>query len=385
VAGVIALVVAAGRGSRVGGDRPKQYVPLAGTPLLRHTLARLAAHPAIDAVQPVIHPDDRATFDAVADGLNVRMPVEGGASRQDSVHRGLEALAGHNPEAVLIHDGARPFPGGELIDRVLAALTDHAGVVPALPVSDTLKRADGRRIAETVPRGDLWHAQTPQGFRYPAILAAHRGADGSPASDDAALAERAGCALAVVDGSTENVKVTTRDDIARVERWLAGGAETRTGTGFDVHAFGDAAGPVRLCGVDIPSERGLAGHSDADVGLHVLVDALLGAIGAGDIGEHFPPSDDRWKGADSAAFVAQALGLLEERGAAIVNVDITLLCEQPKVGPHRAAMRARVAELVNLARERVSVKATTTERLGFLGRGEGIAAQAVVSVRLPGS
>lgn len=381
--GVIALVVAAGRGTRAGGDRPKQYVPLAGRALMRHTLSHLLAHPAIDAVQPVIHADDRETFAHVAAGMDVRPPVDGGASRQESVHRGLEALRDSPPEAVLIHDGARPFPDRGLIDRVLAALDTHTGAVPALPVSDTLKRAGAGRILETVPRGDLWRAQTPQGFRYDAILAAHRAAGGEPASDDAALAERAGHDLAIVQGSTENIKVTTRDDIHRVERWLAGGAETRTGTGFDVHAFGDADGPVRLCGVDVPSERGLAGHSDADVGLHVLVDALLGAVGAGDIGEHFPPSDDRWQGADSAAFVAHALALVRKRGGAITNVDITLLCERPKVGPYRAAMRARVAELLDLAGERVSVKATTTEKLGFVGRREGIAAQAVATVRVP--
>ncbi|SDF71614.1 2-C-methyl-D-erythritol 2,4-cyclodiphosphate synthase [Limimonas halophila] len=383
MAGVIAIVVAAGRGTRAGGDRPKQYVPVAGQPLLRHTLAHLAAHPRIDAILPVIHPKDRETFAAVAEGIDVLTPVDGGASRQDSVHRGLEALADRDPDAVLIHDGARPFPDTALIDRVLAALDTQAGAIPALPVSDTLKRAEDRRIVETVPRGDLWRAQTPQGFRYPEILDAHRAATDPSASDDAALAERAGYELTVVDGSTENIKVTTRDDIHRVERWLAGGTETRTGSGFDVHAFGDGAGPVRLCGVDVPSERGLAGHSDADVGLHVLVDALLGAIGAGDIGEHFPPSDDRWKGADSAAFVAHALELVRERGGAIVNVDITLICERPKVGPHRAPMRERVAGLLGLASERVSVKATTTEKLGFVGRREGIAAQAVATVRVP--
>jgi 2-C-methyl-D-erythritol 4-phosphate cytidylyltransferase/2-C-methyl-D-erythritol 2,4-cyclodiphosphate synthase len=312
-------------------------------------------------------------------------PVPGGASRQESVLAGLESLAADPPERVLIHDGARPFVDAATIDRVLAALDTHAGAIPAIPVADTLKRAQAdRTIQETVPRGGLWRAQTPQGFRFEEILAAHRHAAGSAeASDDAAVMERAGHPVGLVDGNPENVKVTTQDDLTRAERWLAGAAETRVGQGFDVHRFADTPGPVVLCGVPVDHDHGLAGHSDADVGLHVVVDALLGALGEGDIGHHFPPSDPQWKGADSAQFVARALEIAQARGARVVHVDVTLICERPKVGPHRAEMAARIAELLQLAQTRVSVKATTTEGLGFTGRREGIAAQAAVTVQLP--
>jgi 2-C-methyl-D-erythritol 4-phosphate cytidylyltransferase/2-C-methyl-D-erythritol 2,4-cyclodiphosphate synthase len=381
----IALVVAAGRGSRLGGDRPKQYLPLAGAPILRHTLRALAAHPDISGVRAVIHPDDAHAYYAAASGLQAMAPVLGGASRQESVLLGLESLAADPPERVLIHDGARPFVDAATIDRVLAALETHAGAIPAIPVADTLKRAGAARtIQETVPRAGLWRAQTPQGFRFQEILAAHRQAAGRvEASDDAAVMERAGQAVGLVEGNPENVKVTTQDDLTRAERWLAGAAETRVGQGYDVHRFADTPGPVMLCGVPVDHDHGLAGHSDADVGLHVVVDALLGALGEGDIGHHFPPSDPRWKGADSAQFVTRALEIAASRGARLVHVDVTLICERPKVGPHRTEMAARLAELLQLPASRVSVKATTTEGLGFTGRREGIAAQAAVTVQLP--
>ena len=381
----IALVVAAGRGSRLGGDRPKQYLPLAGAPILRHTLRALAAHPDISGVRAVIHPDDADAYHAAASGLQAMAPVLGGASRQESVLLGLESLAADPPERVLIHDGARPFVDAATIDRVLAALETHAGAIPAIPVADTLKRAGAdRTIQETVPRAGLWRAQTPQGFRFQEILAAHRQAAGRvEASDDAAVMERAGQAVGLVEGNPENVKVTTQDDLTRAERWLAGAAETRVGQGYDVHRFADTPGPVMLCGVPVDHDHGLAGHSDADVGLHVVVDALLGALGEGDIGHHFPPSDPQWKGADSAQFVTRALEIAASRGARLVHVDVTLICERPKVGPHRTEMAARLAELLQLPASRVSVKATTTEGLGFTGRREGIAAQAAVTVQLP--
>ena len=381
----IALVVAAGRGSRLGGDRPKQYLPLAHEPILRRTLRALKAHPGISGVRAVIHPDDADAYRAAASGLQAMAPVHGGASRQESVLAGLESLAADPPERVLIHDGARPFVDAATIDRVLAALETQPGAIPAMPVADTLKRAAAdRTIEETVPRGGLWRAQTPQGFRFEEILAAHRHAAGSAeASDDAAVMERAGHPVGLVDGNPENVKVTTQDDLTRAERWLAGAAETRVGQGFDVHRFADTPGPVVLCGVPVDHDHGLAGHSDADVGLHVVVDALLGALGDGDIGHHFPPSDPQWKGADSAQFVSRALEIAQARGARVVHVDVTLICERPKVGPHRAEMAARIAELLQLAQARVSVKATTTEGLGFTGRREGIAAQAAVTVQLP--
>ncbi|MBK1697852.1 bifunctional 2-C-methyl-D-erythritol 4-phosphate cytidylyltransferase/2-C-methyl-D-erythritol 2,4-cyclodiphosphate synthase [Rhodovibrio salinarum] len=381
----IALVVAAGRGSRLGADRPKQYLNLAGAPILRHTLRALAAHPGIDGVRAVIHPDDGEAYANAASGLNLMAPVHGGASRQQSVLNGLESLVDAGPTRVLIHDGARPFVEAATIDRVLQALETHAGAIPAIAVSDTLKRtaADGT-IAETVPRAGLWRAQTPQGFRYADILTAHRAAQGeADASDDAAVLERTGQTVALVQGSPENVKVTTQDDLTRAERWLAGAMETRVGQGFDVHRFADTPGPVMLCGLPIDHDVGLAGHSDADVGLHVVVDALLGALGEGDIGHHFPPSDPTWKGADSAQFVTHALEIARTRGARLVHVDVTLICERPKVGPHRDAMAARIADLLELPTARVSVKATTTEGLGFTGRREGIAAQAAVTVQLP--
>jgi 2-C-methyl-D-erythritol 4-phosphate cytidylyltransferase/2-C-methyl-D-erythritol 2,4-cyclodiphosphate synthase len=381
----IALVVAAGRGSRLGGDRPKQYLPMAGQPILRHTLRALAAHPGIDGVRAVIHPDDAEAYAQAAAGLDVMAPVDGGASRQESVRYGLESLAADPPARVLIHDGARPFVDAATIDRVLSALDTDPGAIPAVPVADTLKRAtaDGA-IAETVPRAGLWRAQTPQGFRFAEVLAAHRAAAGSAdASDDAAVMELAGHRIVLVDGNPENVKLTTQDDLTRAERWLAGAAETRVGQGFDVHRFADTPGPVMLCGLPIDHEVGLAGHSDADVGLHVVVDALLGALGEGDIGHHFPPTDPQWKGADSAQFVTRALEIAQARGARLIHVDVTLICERPKVGPHRVRMAARIAELLQLPSSRVSVKATTTEGLGFTGRREGIAAQAAVTVQLP--
>ena len=348
--GSVALVVAAGRGRRFGGEGPKQYAPLAGRPLLRHSLAAFAAHPGIDGVRAVIYPDDRAHYDAAADGLGLLPPVPGGGSRQESVRLGLESLEETAPGRVLIHDGARPFVEPALIDRVLDALERAPGAIAALRVTDTLKRGEAERISGTVQREGLWRAQTPQGFRFEDILAAHRAARDTPGlTDDAAVAERAGLEVLLVAGSPANVKVTTPEDLARAERWLAGaGEETRTGFGFDVHRFGPGD-RVRLCGIDVPHDAGLLGHSDADVGLHAVVDALLGALAAGDIGEHFPPDDPRWKGADSAVFVQHARTLLDARGGRIVNLDVTLVCERPKIGPHRAAMRARLAELLGVA------------------------------------
>jgi 2-C-methyl-D-erythritol 4-phosphate cytidylyltransferase/2-C-methyl-D-erythritol 2,4-cyclodiphosphate synthase len=384
--GTVALVVAAGRGARFGGTTPKQYLNLAGQPLLRHSLAALTGHPAVDGVRAVIDPDDRAHYDAAAAGLDLLPPVSGGASRQDSVRLGLESLAEMQPDQVLIHDGARPFVAPDLIDRILAALGDAPGAIAALPLTDTVKRERDGAIAGTVERDGLWRAQTPQGFSYADILAAHRAAaDATDLTDDAAVAERAGLAVRLVEGDAANLKVTTPKDLERAARWLAGGGEEiRTGMGFDVHRF-EPGDRVRLCGVDVPHDRALAGHSDADVGLHALVDAILGALAAGDIGSHFPPSDPQWRGADSALFAAHARDLVAARGGRIVNVDVTIICESPKIGPHRQAMMARLAELLGIDAERVSVKATTTERLGFTGRGEGIAAQASATIALPRS
>jgi 2-C-methyl-D-erythritol 4-phosphate cytidylyltransferase/2-C-methyl-D-erythritol 2,4-cyclodiphosphate synthase len=379
--GCVTLMVAAGRGSRMGGALPKQWLSLAGRPVLRHSLETFAAHPAVDAIRVVIHPDDRAHYDAAADGFGLGAPIAGGATRQESVRLGLEAIAGGKPDLVLIHDGARPFVDSEVIERVVSALRHHPGAIPAQPVHDTLKRGEGGLITHTVERAGLWRAQTPQGFRFPEILAAHRAAAGEELTDDAAVAERAGLAVALVAGAERNVKITTVEDLRRAEEWLADKGETRVGTGFDVHHF-VAGDHVMICGIRVSHDRALEGHSDADVGLHALTDAILGAVAQGDIGRHFPPSDPQWRGADSARFLAHAGALAAKAGATIVHVDVTIICERPKVSPHAEAMVARVAAVLGIEPGRVSVKGTTTDGLGFTGRGEGIAAQAVATVRM---
>ena len=376
----IALVVAAGRGRRFGGDLPKQYRTLGGVPILRRTLMGFVNHRDVNQVRTVIHPDDRSLFEEASAGLDVLEAVDGGLERQDSVRLGLESLASFSPAKVLIHDAARPFAGAALISDVIKALGDHDSAVPAVPVSDTLKRSDGGLVTGTVSRDGLWRAQTPQGFRYGEILAAHQDLAGHQLTDDAAVAEEAGLSVALVEGSEENIKITTEDDLKRAVSFLSAG-EIRTGFGYDVHRFGPGDA-VTLCGVAIPHSSGLEGHSDADVALHAVTDALLGAIGAGDIGSHFPPSDDKWRGAASDIFLRHAQDLLATRSGSICNVDLTIVCEQPKIGPHRPAMVETTAAILGLAPDRVSVKATTTERLGFTGREEGIAAQAVVTVRL---
>ena len=378
-----ALIVAAGRGTRFGGALPKQSLPLAGGSILHHAVAAFAAHPRVSGVQVVIRPEDRDEFDRAMHGLAVLPPVPGGPERQDSVRLGLEALAAHSPDRVLIHDGARPFAGAALIDRVIDGLDRASAAIPALPLGDTIKRVEDGVIRETIDRSQLWRAQTPQGFHFAPILAAHRAAAGHVLTDDAAVAEAAGVPPLIVAGSKENLKVTTAEDLAAAERLLAARqGDVRVGQGFDVHPFGPGD-HVMICGIAIPHEVAPVGHSDADVGLHALTDAVLGAIGAGDIGMHFPPSDPRWRGASSDRFLAYAAALVRERGGTIAAVDVTVICERPKIGPHRAAMVERVATILDIAADRVSVKATTTERLGFLGRGEGIAAQAVATVRLP--
>ena len=378
-----ALIVAAGRGTRFGGSLPKQYLALGGATLLRHAVAAFAAHPGVAGVLVAIRPEDQALFDRTLAGLAVLPPVPGGAERQDSVRLGLEALATHKPDRVLIHDGARPFPGAALIDRVIDGLDQAPAAIPGLPLGDTIKRVEHGHIAETVDRSQLWRVQTPQGFHFDAILAAHRQMAGRAFTDDAAVAEAAGIAPLIVAGSEENLKVTTAEDLAAAERLLAARqGDVRVGQGFDVHPFGPGD-HVMVCGVVIPHEVAPVGHSDADVGLHALTDAVLGAIGAGDIGMHFPPSDPRWRGASSDRFLAYAATLVRERGGTIAAVDVTIICERPKIAPHRDRMIERVAEILEISPGRVSVKATTTERLGFTGRGEGIAAQAVATVRLP--
>jgi 2-C-methyl-D-erythritol 4-phosphate cytidylyltransferase / 2-C-methyl-D-erythritol 2,4-cyclodiphosphate synthase len=378
-----ALVLAAGRGARFGGVLPKQYSPLAGTTVLRHAVAAFAHHERIAGIQMVIRPEDRNIYEDALAGLDLPPPVAGGAERQDSVRLGLEALAPLNPERVLIHDGARPFPDAAMIDRVIDALDAAPAAIPGLPLGDTIKRVADGVIAATVNRSGLWRVQTPQGFHFDAILAAHRAAAGKALTDDAAVAEAAGIAPLIVAGSEANLKITTTDDLAAAERLIAARQpDVRVGQGFDVHPFGPGEG-LMVCGVWIPHTAGVVGHSDADVGLHALTDAVLGAIGAGDIGMHFPPSDPQWKGASSDRFLAHAIGLVRARGGSVAALDVTIICERPRIGTHRAAMVERVAAIAGIAADRVSIKATTTENLGFTGRGEGIAAQAVATVRLP--
>ena len=382
--GTIALVVAAGRGTRLGGLGPKQYQTIAGQPMLRLTVAAFHDHPMIDRVRVVIHADDRAAHDAALDGLAVMAAVVGGTSRQDSVRLGLESLVEIAPETVLIHDAARPFVEASTISAVMDALDQHPGAVPAIPLADSLKRVADGLVQDTLPRDGLWRTQTPQGFRFAEILAAHRARAGSDFTDDAQVAEAEGLSVAVVPAPESNFKVTTEEDMARARALMAAaGGDVRVGNGFDVHRFTEGDG-VMLCGIAVPHEKGLLGHSDADVGLHAITDAILGAIGAGDIGQHFPPSDPEWRGASSDRFLAHAAALTRMRGGEIGHVDVTLIAERPKVGPHREAMRARVAEILEIDPSRVSIKATTTEKLGFLGRREGIAAQATATVRLPG-
>jgi len=385
---VAAVVVGAGRGQRAGGDRPKQYRTIAGEPMIRPTLAAFLRHGEIDAVQPVIHPDDAAAFRDATSGLDgVRAPVFGGATRQASVRAGLEALAPSAPAIVLVHDAARPFPSAALISRAIIAGRDHGAAVPGVPVADTVKEIDDRaRVTGTLDRSRLRLVQTPQSFSFDLILAAHRRAAAAGRddfSDDAALAEWAGHRVSVFAGEPGNVKLTTNDDFLRAEV-LSGAAlgDVRTGNGFDVHAFGDGD-HVMLGGVRVPHSRGLTGHSDADVVLHALVDAILGALAEGDIGAHFPPSDPQWRAAASDRFLAFACERVRARGGMIAHLDVTVVCEAPRIGPHRDAMRARIAAIAGIAVDRVAVKATTSEKLGFTGRGEGIVAMAAATVRLP--
>ncbi len=390
--GIGVVIVAAGRGARAGqADGPKQYQRIGGRAVIAHTLDIFLSHPMIGPVVVAIHADDAELFQRAAEAHGDRLvAVIGGPSRQASVRLGLLALRDHAPEKVLVHDAVRPFVDAALIDRTIEAIGERQGALPALPVADTLKRESATgMIDETVSRAGLHAAQTPQGFPFWPLLAAHEKAHHlgkMEFTDDAAIAEWAQIPVRIVPGSPDNVKLTWARDIALADQRLSSAQQRfpdiRTGNGYDVHAF-EPGDHVMLCGVAIPYERKLSGHSDADVGLHALTDALLATCGAGDIGTHFPPSDLQWKGAASKIFVKHAAKLVRERGGRIANADITLICERPKIKPHRAAMRERLAQILSLPLDRVSVKATTTEGLGFTGRGEGIAAQSVVTVRLP--
>jgi 2-C-methyl-D-erythritol 4-phosphate cytidylyltransferase / 2-C-methyl-D-erythritol 2,4-cyclodiphosphate synthase len=387
---VAAVIVAAGRGERAGADVPKQYRPIGGEPMIRATLRAFLAHPRIDFVQPVINPNDRDTYQHAIAGLeDLLPPVAGGVTRQASVRAGLEALASRRPGLVLIHDAARPFVSGALIDRAIGAGRTCGAAVPGIALADTVKSIDDRAtVTETLDRSALRIVQTPQAFSFNLILEAHRravAAQRESFTDDAALAEWAGQRVSVFEGEADNLKVTTGDDFARAEMTrLAALSDVRTGNGFDVHAFAEGD-HVMLAGIRIPHSRGVTGHSDADVALHALVDAILGALAEGDIGAHFPPSDLQWKGAASDRFLAFACERVRKRGGAIAHLDVTVVCETPRISPHRDAMRAHIADIANVAIDRVAVKATTSEKLGFAGRGEGIFAMATATIRLPWS
>ncbi|HVU39846.1 MAG TPA: bifunctional 2-C-methyl-D-erythritol 4-phosphate cytidylyltransferase/2-C-methyl-D-erythritol 2,4-cyclodiphosphate synthase [Xanthobacteraceae bacterium] len=387
---VAAVIVAAGRGQRVGGDIPKQYRTIAGRPVIRPTLEAFAGHAQIDVIQPVIHPADKDLFRGASSGLDkLRDPVAGGATRQISVRAGVQALAAHAPDLVLIHDAARPFLSADLIGRAISAGRQFGAAVPGVAIADTVKKIDDAAIvSETLDRSHLRTVQTPQAFGYPLIAEAHRRAEAEGRddfTDDAALAEWAGHRVHVFAGEAGNVKLTTNEDFTRAELLHAASlADVRIGNGFDVHIFADGD-HVMLGGVRIPHTRGVSGHSDADVALHALVDAILGALAEGDIGQHFPPSDPQWRGASSDRFLAFACERVRARGGLIGNLDVTIVCEAPRVSPHRDAMRARIAEIAGIPAARVAVKATTSEKLGFTGRGEGIVAMATATVRLPWS
>lgn len=381
---IAVVLVAGGRGSRAGEGLPKQYRSVAGKPLIQHTLAALVKGLPEALVQPVIHPDDTALFDNSAASFDTLSPVAGGKTRQDSVFAGLQALQEHNPDYVLVHDAARPFVSRALIDGVLEKLRDeNTAVIPAFPIVDTLNRVEKGLVSDRVDRSSLYSVQTPQGFDYGALIAAHTAQRGMNMTDDGAVMEAAGHKLVISPGDDANFKVTLASDFKKAEKGIMNAlSDIRVGSGYDVHRF-EPGSQITLCGHTFDSDRSLRGHSDADVGLHALTDAILAAIAEGDIGTHFPPSDMKWKGVESHVFLKHAASLVAARSGIIASVTVCLICEKPKIGPHKDAMRCAIADILEIDVERVSVQATTTEKLGFTGREEGIAAQATATVRLP--
>lgn len=388
---IVALITACGRGNRFnqGEGIPKQYLPLAGVSLLRHSILAFLNHPQIDDVICVIHQEDQALYEEATLGLDLLNPVFGGETRQASIRLGLEALRDYNPDKVLIHDGVRPFVSKRVINGILEKLETHPAVIPAIAVEDTLKKYNDGKIEWTLERENLWRAQTPQGFLYEDILNSHDAFKDLHFTDDSALNEYAGIPVAIVPGSQNNFKITTQEDYERAKRMVSMliqnvKEENRCGIGFDVHAFRkkqkDENNLIRLCGVDIEFDKKIDAHSDGDVGIHAAIDALLGAIGAGDIGDHFPPTDSKWKNCDSREMLKIVNHLLAKKGAKVLNLDITLICEKPKISKYKEQMKVVLAETLNISTTRINVKATTTEKLGFLGREEGIAAQAVASI-----
>jgi len=381
---IAAILLAAGSGRRFDptAPLPKQYVHLRGQPVIRHAARALLPH--VDLLQPV---GDATLLANALEGLDTLPPINGGTERQHSVRAGLEALAAlpkdQQPDLVLVHDGARPYVPAAVVQNVIAALATARGAIPAVRVADTLKRGDADNIiTDTVSRDHLWRAQTPQGFDFALLHALHSASADGSATDDALLLEGAGHAVALVQGSEDNIKLTYTEDLVRLERLMEGDLLPRAGTGYDVHAFEEGRKLI-LCGIDVPHTRGLAGHSDADVGIHALCDAIYGALAEGDIGRHFPPSENEWKDADSARFLVHAGERIRARGGFLTSADVTLVCERPKIGPHADAMRQRLADLLQVDIGKISVKATTSERLGFTGREEGIACIATVMLMVP--
>jgi 2-C-methyl-D-erythritol 4-phosphate cytidylyltransferase/2-C-methyl-D-erythritol 2,4-cyclodiphosphate synthase len=381
----VALIVSAGRGHRFGGEIPKQYLKLGGRTLLARSIEILQSHQRIGQIRTVIHPDDLKLYTESTLGINVLAPVNGGAERQDSVRLGLESFQYLKPKNILIHDAVRPFTDLGIIDRLLTALDQgEAGVIPAILVTDTLKRSTNRVITDTVDRTDLWRSQTPQAFDYVTILEAHKAAIKQAHTDDSAIAEANGHKISIIEGSENNFKITTMEDLARGEQFLAQSQKqniTRVGTGFDVHRF-ITGRSVILCGIEIPFEKSLEGHSDADVAMHAITDALLGAVGAGDIGLLFPPTEPQWKDVSSDVFLRRAGKEVSDRGGRIENIDLTIICEEPKIGQYRDQMRKYISNILCISIDQVSIKGTTTEQLGFTGRREGIAAQAATAVTI---
>ncbi len=390
---IVALITACGRGNRFnqGEGIPKQYLPLAGAPLLRHSILAFLNHPKISDVICVIHPDDLALYEEAAAGLDLLNPVFGGDTRQASIRIGLEALRDYNPSKVLIHDGVRPFVSKRIINGILEKLETHPAVIPAIAVEDTLKKYSDGKIEWTLERENLWRAQTPQGFLFEDILNSHVAFKDLNFTDDAALNEYAGIPVAIVPGSQNNFKITTEEDYERAKTVISTiisdvREENRIGSGFDVHGFRKREDGennlIRICGVDLEFDKKIDAHSDGDVGIHAAIDAILGAIGEGDIGDHFPPSEAKWKDFDSREMLKIINHLLKKKGGTILNLDITLICEKPKISKFKNQMKTALAEVLGISTTRVNVKATTTEKLGFLGREEGVAAQAVVSIAL---
>ncbi len=390
---IVALITACGRGNRFnrGEGVPKQYMPLAGVPLLRHSILAFLNHPEVTDVICIIHPDDRMLYEEAVNGLDLLNPVFGGKTRQASIRLGLEALRDYNPGKVLIHDGVRPFVSKRVINGILEKLKTHPAVIPAVAVEDTLKKYGDGKIEWTLERDNLWRAQTPQGFIYEDILNSHTAFKDLHFTDDAALNEYAGIPVAIVPGSQNNFKITTEEDYNRAKNIVSimlqnVKEETRFGSGFDVHAFRarekQENNLIRLGGIDIEFDKKIVAHSDGDVAIHALMDSLLGAVGEGDIGDHFPPSDIKWKNFDSREMLKIVNGILHKKSAKISNIDLTIICEKPKISKYKKAMAEELAKILNILPSRINVKATTTEKLGFLGREEGIAVQASAAITL---